>query len=286
MSPSRRTHLLVALLAIVGCTQPGDPSPPSFKGFIIFRSDRVDPWQLFAIRPDGSGLIQLTAANGIVGRPSQGPDGSALAYTVGGAVWILPAGSLEPVQLTRYLRASGAKWAPDDSSFVYYSDGDPTPHFQIYRLSRDGSSTSRLTGGAASNQFPVWSPDSKYIAFDRFDGSRVRIYRYNMSTGVQDSLAADPEFDDFSPAYSSSGNQIAFIRNRHFAIMDAGGTNVRIIDGPTEPISVGSWSPDDTKIVATLGPPPWWLGIIDVQTGAVDTLLADEHFNSVPLWVR
>ena len=70
------------------------------------------------------------------------------------------------------------------------------------------------------------------------------------------------------------------------AIMRADGTDVRILDNPTNPIQVGSWSPDETQLVVALGPPERALVLVGVDNGTIDTLIADGHSNRFPLWVR
>lgn len=291
--------ILIAPLAVAACGHSTEPAPapatPSFRGLIVFQSDRVLRWQLFAIHPDGSELTQLTSTGRTVGRPSQSPDGQTLAFSMGGRVWLLPAGSLQPEPFTRILNAVDPQWAPDGSGFVYYSNANLAGTLQVYRLSMFGDSTSRLTGGAAANRFPVWSPDSKYIVFTSFDRSvrpNFRTVRYEMATGVQEALAVDASFDDHYPVYSPSGRWIAFVREQlgttesRLAIMRADGTDVRILDHPTNPIQVGSWSPDETRLVVTLGPPENALVLVDIANGTIDTLLADGHSNRFPLWVR
>ena len=110
--------------------------------------------------------------------PQISPDGSHVAYThvavsskhdgYDTALWIIPASGGPARQLTSGPRDSGPRWSPDGKliAFVRSSekDGKPQPA-QIYLLSMEGGEARPLTEMPKSAGAPVWSPNSRLIAF-------------------------------------------------------------------------------------------------------------------------
>ena len=62
-------------------------------------------------------------------------------------------------------------YSPDGQSLAYMKWGGPVEGQEIWVAGADGSGPHRLTSGHADD-FPVWSPDSRWVAFYR-DGARV-----------------------------------------------------------------------------------------------------------------
>uniref|UniRef100_A0ACD5GRJ2 TolB family protein n=1 Tax=Desertifilum tharense IPPAS B-1220 TaxID=1781255 RepID=A0ACD5GRJ2_9CYAN len=81
-------------------------------------------------------------------------------------------------------------------------------------MDADGSNPINLTNNRASDRFPEWSPDGRFIAFttDR-DGDR-EIYVMNADGSNPINLTNNPE-DDIHPAWSPDGYFIAFSSTRN-----------------------------------------------------------------------
>ncbi|MFL6231263.1 MAG: hypothetical protein ACJ741_21020 [Pyrinomonadaceae bacterium] len=131
---------------------------------------------------------------------------------------------------------------------------------EIYSMSGDGGSQTRLTAHSAIDLSPAWSPDGQTLAFrsdrDNLANGRSDIYLMNPDGTNVRRLTTHPGFDE-SPAWSPDGKKIAFLSTRD----DPQDNNVRNIylmnaDGSAQTrLTAGSsvqpeiaWSPDGTRI--------------------------------------
>jgi len=98
---------------------------------------------------------------------SIGPDGQRAVFTARGDVFTVPAerGDVRNVTRTQGVREKNATWSPDGRSLAYFSDA--TGEEELYVVSQDGKRKPvQVTHGPPSWHFPpVWSPDSKKIAY-------------------------------------------------------------------------------------------------------------------------
>jgi len=72
----------------------------------------------------------------------------------------------------------------------------------------------RFTFGPVANQYPVWSPDGKWIAYDSLRGDRFQIYRKRSDGSGAEELLWAGDKDQSSPdSWSRDGNNIIFSRH-------------------------------------------------------------------------
>src|SRR5207247_2360034 len=94
-------------------------------------------------------------------------------------------------------------------AFGTHRDGN----YEIYTMNADGSSQTRLTNNAASDEEPAWSPDGAKIAFATDREGRGEIYTMNADGTSQTNITNNPG-DDGGPAWSPDGTKIAFATYR------------------------------------------------------------------------
>jgi Tol biopolymer transport system component len=113
----------------------------------------------------------------------------------------------------------------------------------------------QLTDLPGKETFPNLSPDGKYFVYAKSEGGNFDLFSQRVAGGGNRiDLTADSPADDTQPAYSPSGEQIAFRSERDgggIFLMGATGESVRrLTDFGFNP----SWSPDGREIaVATEG---------------------------------
>ncbi len=124
-------------------------------------------------------------------------------------------------------------WSPDGGKIVYVNTGI------LYTVDGDGKNEQQLTTpqGVDSDDFPAWSPDGRWVAFERtlYDlvaGTRNEEIYITKSDGTgQPTRLTNYPGDDTTPSWSLENQHIAFasdIGNKNLEIykMDITGNNL------------------------------------------------------------
>lgn len=150
-------------------------------------------------------------------------------------------------------------WSHDGSKIVFYTDrytddDADTPDWDIAVMNADGSKVTQLTGTNSDDAYPSWSPDGRYIAFNRYTNGNWEVYVMD-SDGSDVERLTNNDYDDSYPTWTPDSKRIVFISYRHdeetgdVYIMDADGTDVdRITDDERYHEVFPSVSPDGTQI--------------------------------------
>jgi dipeptidyl aminopeptidase/acylaminoacyl peptidase len=147
------------------------------------------------------------------------------------------------------LAASSFVISPDRQWMVYAD----YPRHLLWRSRLDGSERVPLTDIPAWT--PVWSPDSKWVAFCNFKA----IYRVSIDGGIPEQLTSKGELE-ITPTWSPDGKSIDFSdfpAPGHFTgikVVDLASKKVSVWPG-TPGIYVPSWSPDGKYLVAIANSP-------------------------------
>ena len=185
---SRAVVIVVALLAaVVALTLVWeDPAEAGKKkrrwvDQIVFASNQSivpgDPsttdMEIFSIKPDGTGLKQLTVNAKLDDGHTMSPNGAKIAYS-----------------------------HEFDSAI---GDRD------ILVMNRDGSNTRFLTTSTDTEWTPDWSPDGSKIAYTRGTGFASDIWVMNAADGSgKAQIYIGPDQADFRPVFSPDGKKVAF----------------------------------------------------------------------------
>jgi len=110
------------------------------------------------------------------------------------------------------------------------------------------ASLRQITFGNQTIEAVAVSPDERWLAYDSNVSGNADIYRIRVEGGEPQQLTRDPA-DDFSPAWSPDGSEIAFhsFRNgtRDVFVMAADGSRIQAVAAsPTRQERQASWSPD------------------------------------------
>ncbi len=141
--------------------------------------------------------------------PSWHPDGSTLAYSMRGDIWVQSIGTEHARAITQ---GPGyhfePAWSPDGEWVALAVDTDGDLDIAVVRA--DGTGFRRLTSDAAVDIQPAWTPDGRRIVFASARGGDFDILRYEVATGAVDTVVGGTGHQ-FQPALSPDGSQLAFI---------------------------------------------------------------------------
>jgi Tol biopolymer transport system component len=315
ISPLRRAGiaLVALLLAAAGFVfvvqvltgdqvGPARPGTEISTGAIAYSAVEDASWQLFVVRPDGSGAMRVAAEYpDDAFHPTWSPDGTRIAFDARSSapshgegpnvdIYVV---DVDGSNLSRLTTADGwdyqPAWSPDGSRIAYVHNTDGND--DIWMMNADGSNAVRLTDDPAFDLEPAWSPDGTRIAFASNRAGNNEIYVMNADGSDRSRLTREDAFDG-GPVWSPDGSQIAFASDRDgpgIYVMGSDGSGVRRLTrdeqvGPLE----ATWSPDGSRIAYTTAPHGGFkieVSVIDLASGQRDVIVEPGDV-CCPAWQR
>ncbi|NJO07094.1 MAG: hypothetical protein HC876_17140 [Chloroflexaceae bacterium] len=222
---------------------------------IAFHSSITGDFDIYTVRPDGSGKLNLTNHS---------------------------ANDLYPA------------WSPDGSRLVFASDRDAPEAgvFDLYMMNRDGSGIMRLTNTpAARDELPAWSHDGNWIAFVSDADGDQEIYVISADGREPVQLTFNETATDTYPAWSPDDSQLVFMSDRNGSdfelyIANNDGSDVRAIPQTAANEAYPAWSPDGNRILFASGRDGnWKLYTITPQGDDLTNLTSTPSANDTrPAW--
>ena len=241
---------------------------------ILFASNR-DPafprLQIYAIKTDGSDMINLSRNTYIETDPSWSPDGQQIAFSSdrgnGADIYVMNADGSGLRQLTNdSFDDRHPRWSPDGKKIAYESGKEgllpallsSSRFIDIFVLDLETSRVTNITKTPGTSEtWPSWSPDGKTILYTRNDASRVLMLVNPDGTNPRLFHALDPRYSDDVAAWSPDGSRIAYSafdrQSDQFTELwciftaKADGTDVKQLAASVSRFP--AWSPDGTQIV-------------------------------------
>ncbi len=182
-------------------------------------------------------------------------------------VYVLDVEGGEPTPLTEGLLSQWPRWSPDGQRLAFLSmppeESILGQNGELVVISADGAEQQTIAAKSKMEIYspPVeWSPDGRKIVWesgDRSDDVLAGINAIDLDTGELVELA--PGYPGSMPAWSPDGLSIAFVSYKDdkssetdIYIMDADGSNVRLLAHKDGIDLSPKWSPDGSRIV-------WWV---------------------------
>jgi TolB protein len=195
------------------------------------------------ISPDGQTLV--------ISDQSQ-EQHSSLIYT-------LPIGGGTPKRITQNAPSYWHGWSPDGQTlaFVGQRNGD----FDIYTISVEGGTETRLTTAKGLDDGPEYTPDGKFIYFNSERSGHMQIWRMG-PTGEHQEQVTSGELNDWFPHLTPKGDRMAFLsfekdvtghppnKDVWLSVMSLADQKITIaahLFGGQGTMNVPSWSPDGTE---------------------------------------
>ena len=272
---------LVAALACAAALA-GEMAAGSSGGLIIFSSNRSGLWHIWAVKPGGSDLRELTRSgpdeNDV--DPQFSPDGKAILFTStrGGpaGVWRMAADGSKPERISD---GDQAEWSPDGKRIVLRR-GEKI----LVRDLATGQEKVLSPKDWPHCSAPSWSPDGKTIAFAcRWDAGNA-IFTIPADGG--EPVKVYGEQGACEPHWSPDSKTLVYETETHVCTIGADGKRNRTITPFGGVQRFGRFSPDGKSIVFCQGATergPWELYVIPAQ-GGTPRKLTEDGSDMYPHW--
>jgi Tol biopolymer transport system component len=211
------TTLMAASLVLV-VPSPAGAVVSGANGRVLFTSDRDGDKEIFQMRPDGTGVIQLTSNTAQDYDPAVSGDGLKIAFISdrdgGPDLYTMAYDGSNVVRMTTNLSTiveSHPTWAPNSTLIAYAglsSGGDS----EIFTIKATGGASTNITNNlTAFDANPAWSPGGIKIAFDstnRGGDTGTEIYTMNNDGTIVTKLTTSGT--DSNPSYAPDNKNLTF----------------------------------------------------------------------------
>ncbi len=222
----RVSAFVVPAIVATSCIEATGPSARLTEPRIAFVSNRDGNDEIYTMNSDGTNVTRLTNSAGRDYRPVWHPDGLFIAFVSERSgnkdVWIMNPDGTGVRNLTADPSADdNPNWTTDGSRVAFSSNR--VGQAELYLINADGSNSTtpqRLTDHFATDTWPTFSPDGRYIAFqaDRNSINNDIFVLFNTTNQVFRMTTTGGA--DEAPVWSPDGTKIAFtsIRDGNFEI--------------------------------------------------------------------
>ena len=159
--------------------------------------------------------------------PAVSPDGSRVAFTALGDLWVVPTGGGEPERITDDVWVEAdPMWSPDGTRLAYGSDRAGEGRVDIWVHDVGTGHARQLTEGGGSG--PVWSPDGTQIAYTGggFQDGGLRVV--SVETGAVRTVRSGL-FGPSRPTWSPDGRQLAVSAHWRYSTRFREGVNKALL---------------------------------------------------------
>lgn len=275
-----------SLLAIAGVERPHDArvSPDGSNVAFILDRDTSDVW---TIDINGERLSRMTTGRDLSpfwedDAATWSPDGSRLAYSDEGAVWVVPVGGGLP---TKIAEGSSPVWI-DSDELIISIEGDQKG--RLARVTVDDPAPLPITSNESNVAGASVAPGHRalvYVEFPGDDRQSSNIWMHDLDNGQNLQVTDTPGMHDHSARLSPDGSTVAFTSERsgwyETYVVATDGSGLRQITNGDADFSGLEWHPDGTRILAVRtkrGRDD--LVVIDPKDGGVTVLAAGGTWSS------
>ena len=227
------------------------PQPDISQGYVW----RLDDYDIYTSRPDGSDLWRLTNTPGYDAEGTLSPDGRTIVFTSvrdGDLdIYTMRTDGSHVRRLTHQLGYDGGPFFSHDGKLIVYRanhpvDGTPEAadyrrllaqglvrpsHMEIWVMNADGSNQHQVTNIGGANFAPYFTLDDRRIIFASNHtnprGRNFDLYLVNLDGSGLEQVTTYRDFDSF-PIFSPDGRKLIWASNRNARVEHE--TNIFLAD--------------------------------------------------------
>jgi Tol biopolymer transport system component len=201
---------------------------------IVFNSERVGWWKIWAMDGDGENVRQLTTPrSGADYYPDWSPDGKRIVYVSdsagNGDLFIMDADGSNATNLSDHpAKDNFPAWSPDGRRIAFASDRDGD--WAIFVTDLRDKTTRRLSGEGNALE-PAWYPDSRRIVYQSDVNGAFDLYSVSLDDSSKPAQLTRHDKNDKRASVSPDGRYIAFESDRdggsHVYVVSPDGSGVK-----------------------------------------------------------
>ncbi len=185
-----------------------EPAWSPAGSWIAFVSPRAGNYYIWIVRPDGSGLTQLTTGRARDDQPAWSPDGTQIAFVSNRAgprnIWVVNADGSGMRRVTNSPCCQNRpSFSPEGGQIVFQAAAPSGSYLMITKA--DGTEPRQLTTGGFEDLNPRWGARGILFDSNRFDSWGIKMIQPDGS-----GLQAIPNATGAEPTWSPDGTKFAF----------------------------------------------------------------------------
>jgi Tol biopolymer transport system component len=239
------------LFSSTHAASPNCPPPPDYSHGYVWK---LDDYDVYTARDDGSDLRRLTTTPGYDAESTLSPDGRTIVFTSlrdGDLdIYTMNVDGSNVRRLTTELGYDGGPFFSHDGTRIVYRAFHPeTPEdvaeyrrlleqhlvrplrMDLWIMNADGSDRHRITNLPGASFAPYFTPDDRKIIFASNwrepTGRNFDLFLVNLDGSGLEQVTMHPDFDGF-PMFSPDGTRLVWASNRNGKVR--GETNIFIAD--------------------------------------------------------
>lgn len=244
-----------------------DTCSPLATTDFAFTSTADGDSELYLYRAFDRSIVKLTDNDVQDHMASWSPDGERLAYqsliTGDREIYVYDFATGVASNLTQNPEQDLLPaWSPDGKMIAFFSSwdkpwsGDGPIGGHIFVVSPDGGSPRKLEApGFVSTTGLAWSPDSRKIAYSRFQDDRPGLYLFDLESGLEEQVLIDEQGAPGLVSFTPDGDSLLYYLDRDggadlFLLSLADGVSTRVTAGAGFHYHA-SWSLDGAFLLTT-----------------------------------